>query len=379
MPLVTVIVPTFNEGGNVPELVRRLAETLEGRSAEVFFVDDSSDGTADVIARVASRSPVLVRLLHRETPAGGLAGAVADGIRNSAGDYVVVMDGDLQHPPEMAWLLVETAVREGADMVVASRYCGEGDASGLSSSFRRTVSSGSTLLAQACFPRRVGKVCTDPMTGFFCFRRDAVDLGRLHPRGFKILLEILARHDLLVRELPFVFGERLAGESKASWRNGLSFLHQMLSLRMGRMARFAAVGALGTVLNLLLLSGLLEAGGHYLPAAVVASEVAIVHNFLMQERFVYRDLRDGRRSLGRRALTFGAFNNAETLVRLPVLVRLVSGLGLHPVIAQAMTLTVAFLLRFVFVTRVVYGPLERGEATDASPSSAETTVLDGAS
>jgi len=72
VPLVTVIVPTFNEGGNVPELVRRLAETFEGRSAEVFFVDDSSDGTADVIARVARGSPVLVRLLHRETPAGGL-------------------------------------------------------------------------------------------------------------------------------------------------------------------------------------------------------------------------------------------------------------------------------------------------------------------
>lgn len=104
-----------------------------------------------------------------------------------------------------------------------------------------------------------------------------------------------------------------------------------------------------------------------------------MHNFLMQERFVYRDLRDGRRSLVRRGLTFGAFNNAETLVRLPVLVGLVSGLGLHPVIAQAMTLAVAFLLRFVFVTRVVYRPLERGEATDASPSSAEPTVLDAAS
>jgi dolichol-phosphate mannosyltransferase len=219
------------------------------------------------------------------------------------------------------------------------------------------VSSSSTVLAQACFPKRVGRVCTDPMTGFFAFRRDAVDLTRLRPRGFKILLEILARHDLEVREVPFTFGERFAGESKANWRNGVTFLYQLASLRMGRMSRFAVVGALGTVVNLAVMALLLAAGAHYLIAAVVAAEVSILHNFLMQERFVYRDLQaDSRAGRGKRAALFFGFNNVETLARIPVLAALVSGVGIHPLPAQALTLAVAFLLRFVFVSRVVYRP-----------------------
>jgi dolichol-phosphate mannosyltransferase len=206
------------------------------------------------------------------------------------------------------------------------------------------------------------------MTGFFCLRRAAVDMDRLRPRGFKILLEILARHDLRVSEVPFVFGERLAGESKASWRNGAAFLHQMLSLRMGRMSRFAAVGALGTAVTLLLLGALLAAGSHYLAAALIASVVTIIHNFLLQERFVYQDLRSGEHSWVRRALTFGAFNTAEAIVRLPVLAGLVAGLGLHPVPAQASILATAFIVRFVFVTRVVYRPLERGARAEDPPA-----------
>ena len=353
---VTVVVPTFNEGGNVPELLRRLEDTFRHRAAEVLFVDDSTDDTPEVIRSQAGQSRTLpVRLLHRETAEGGLSGAVAAGIRAARADYVVVMDGDLQHPPELAAVLLDTAVQERADMVVASRYLATGDAGGLSSALRRAVSSSSTVLAQRLFPRRVGRVCTDPMTGFFCLRRPAVDLDCLRPRGFKILLEILARHDLQVAEVPFVFGERRTGESKASWRNGLHFAYQVLSLRVGRMARFAAVGALGTVVNLLIMALLLQLDVHYIAAAVLATEAAIVHNFLMQERFVFADRRASAHGWRRRALTFVMFNNVETLVRMPLLVALVGPGGLQPVLAQGTTLVLAFFLRFLFVDSVVYG------------------------
>jgi dolichol-phosphate mannosyltransferase len=367
----TVVVPTFNESGNIKELVTRLTLTLAGCDAEILFVDDSTDDTPDVIREVAESDGLMpVRLLHRPEAdrVGGLASAVTAGIA-MAGDRVVVMDGDLQHPAELVPELL--AGLDHADIVVASRYTGQGDAAGLAGFWRRLVSSSSTLLAQACFPRRVGRVCTDPMTGFFAFHRRAVDLGRLRPRGFKILLEILARHDLEVAELPFAFGERTAGESKASWRNGLAFLYQLASLRMGRMSRFAAVGALGTVVNLVVIWGLLQTGVHYLPAAVVAAEVSILHNFLMQERFVYRDLRtDATASWGRRCALFFGFNNVEALLRLPVLAFLVSGLALHPVPAQALTLAVAFALRFLFVSHVIYGKHRTG-ATAADPTLAK--------
>ena len=130
----------------------------------------------------------------------------------------------------------------------------------------------------------------------------------------------------------------------------------MASLRMGRMSRFAAVGALGTLVNLVVMWLLVTAGAPYVAAAVVAAEVSILHNFLMQERFVFRDMRDGVHSWRARVLQFFAFNNVETLLRLPFLVLLVSVLGMFPVLAQGLTLAVAFLLRFFFVSRVVYRP-----------------------
>jgi dolichol-phosphate mannosyltransferase len=180
-------------------------------------------------------------------------------------------------------------------------------------------------------------------------------MTRLRPRGFKILLEILARHDLRVRELPFIFGDRLTGESKASWRNGVQFAYQMASLRMGRMSRFAAVGALGTVVNLAVMALLVHVSTiNYVAASVVAAEASILGNFFMQERFVFRDLRDGANHRAKRLVHHLVFNNVETGVRLPFLVVLVQLLGVPPVLAQAATLSVAFVLRFLFISRVVY-------------------------
>jgi dolichol-phosphate mannosyltransferase len=353
----TIVIPTFNEAANIDPLVERLSAAFAGRRAEILFADDSTDDTPARIVSAAETARVPVRMIHREGAdrVGGLAGAVSIGIASSRGEFVLVMDGDLQHPPEMAPLLRDAA--QDADLAVASRYVGSGDASGLSARYRRVVSSGSTMLAQACFPRRVGRVCTDPMTGFFCFRRSAIDLQRLRPRGFKILLEILARHDLRVRELPFAFGQRLAGESKASWRNGAEFVHQMLSLRMGRMARFAAVGALGTVLNLAVMASLVHSlSAHYVLGSIVAAEVSILSNFFLQERFVFRDLRGGARSQGGRLLKHLAFNNAEAALRLPFLVILVQLLHVPSVLAQAVLLALAFIARFLFASRVIYRP-----------------------
>ena len=371
----TVVVPTRNEAANVAPLVRRLGVALAGRDVEVLFVDDSTDGTPAEVLRAAGTAALPVRLLHREPGerTGGLAGAVVAGIRASAGRHVLVMDGDLQHPPEMAPLLRDAV--DGADLAVASRYAGAGNAAGLAGAYRRIVSSGSTVLVQACFPRRVGRVCSDPMTGFFCFRRAAVDPDRLRPRGFNILLEVLARHDLRVREVPFAFGERHAGESKADWRTGLHFLRQLAGLRMGRMSRFAAVGAIGTVLNLAVMAVLVHVHAiGYVVAAGVAAEVSILANFALQERFVFADLHDGAHRRGPRLRRHLLVNNAETAVRLPFLVLVVEVAGVYSVLAQAATLAVAFLVRFLVISRVVYRP-RPVPATASAPSPADLLPL----
>ncbi|CAN5497933.1 glycosyltransferase family 2 protein [soil metagenome] len=357
-PDATIVIPTRNERDNVATLVRRLNEAFHlapADSVEIFFIDDSDDDTPEAVHRAALSSRLPVRLLHRDPDAraDGLSGAVALGLSCSEAARVVVMDADLQHPPALAPQLC--ARLDEADVVVASRYCGAGDASGLSSSFRRSVSTGSVLLARACFPRRVGRSCTDPMTGFFAVRREAVDLTRLRPRGFKILLEILANHDLEVVEVPFTFGERHGGRSKASWHNGAEFLSQLLALRMGRMPKFALVGAVGALVNLLVMYAvMLVGGGHFLLAALIAAEVSITQNFILQEIWVFPDLRNGGKGLIARAGASVAYNNIDALMRLPCLYVMVNTLALAPLVAQAMLLGGAFFARFLFVSVFVY-------------------------
>ncbi|SDS22777.1 dolichol-phosphate mannosyltransferase [Paraoerskovia marina] len=359
---VSVIVPTFNEEPNVEALVRRVEDVVPVDDAEIVFVDDSTDGTPEEIERVAATSSIPVRMIHRDDPVGGLSGAVVAGFQSSTADWCLVMDGDLQHPPEMIPVLLETGAQTQADVVVASRYVGGGRADGLSGWVRHLVSRGSIALARSMFPVRL-RDCTDPMTGFFAIRRSSIDMDALRPRGFKILLELLTRNRLKVVEEPFVFGERHAGDSKANVRQGMDYLHQLASLRFGRMSRFAVIGATGAVLNLAIMAGLMSLGVVYVWAAVVAALVTITGNFLLQERFVFRDLREGR-SVWRRFAESFSFNATEAAVRLPFLVWIVEATTVPAVLAQAVTIAVAFLLRFVFHARVVY---RQGRTSPTSP------------
>jgi len=146
---LTVLVPTRNEAENVAKLLDDLSAALDGVSAEVVFVDDSDDSTPAVIEAEAARREAtlptrLVRRKHGQR-AGGLSGAVVAGLRVARGRWVCVMDGDLQHPPAVVPRLLHEARDQGASLVVASRYRGDGDASGLSSRGRRVISRSTKL------------------------------------------------------------------------------------------------------------------------------------------------------------------------------------------------------------------------------------------
>lgn len=352
---LTVIVPTFNEGPNVAELVRRVGAALDGRDAEILFVDDSTDDTAAIIRAVAANADLPVRLLHRDEPVAGLGGAVVDGIRAAGSRWCLVMDGDLQHPPEDIPRMLERAAAGDVDVVVASRYVKGGTAGGLAGATRTAVSRASTALTKSMFPRKLHG-CTDPMTGFFLVDREAVDLGALRPRGFKILLEILARRQLRVGEIPFAFATRHAGESKASVTQGIRFLTQLTMLRFGRMSAFAVVGGVGAVANLAIMWALIHLGMSYLPAAIIASEVTIIGNFLLLEYLVFADMRADSGRMRTRFVKSFTFNNLEALVRIPVLALLVQDAHIPSVLAAAITLVAAFVVRFVFHALWVYAP-----------------------
>ncbi|WP_412961171.1 glycosyltransferase [Microbacterium sp. 179-I 3D2 NHS] len=360
---VTVIVPTFNERDNVSELVARTAAALAGREAEILFVDDSDDGTAAEVERVAADAPIPVRVIHRTENGGGLGGAVVVGLGAAASDVCIVMDGDLQHPPELLPALLDRHAAGDADVVAASRYIGGGDTSGLGTAVRFGVSRSATWLTRAMFPIRLAR-STDPMTGFFLVDRSRLDLAALRPQGFKILLEILARNDVRIAEVPMEFAERRHGSSKASLRQGATFLAHLARLRFGKMSLFALIGVIGAAANLGIMWALTTAGVPYVWAAIIGAEVTIVGNFLLQERFVFADMRTDARALGVRFATSFAFNNVEAALRIPVMALMVETWHISSVLATALSLIVAFFARFLFHSLVVYAPRRRRK-TDA--------------
>jgi glycosyltransferase involved in cell wall biosynthesis len=237
VPELAVLVPTRNEAANIEELLRRLSAAVTGIPTEIVFVDDSDDDTPGVIRRVArqQRGACQVSLIHRRggQRMGGLGGAVVDGLRATDTRWVCVLDADLQHPPEVVPCLLAAAERDGADLAVASRYCGAGRTDGLGPA-RALISTACGSAAKLLFPQRLRGV-TDPMSGFFLIRRSAVHLDELRPRGFKILLELLVRHGgLRATEVAYTFADRHAGESKGTLSEGLTYLGSLVDLRLGR-------------------------------------------------------------------------------------------------------------------------------------------------
>ncbi|MCU1405254.1 MAG: hypothetical protein JWQ43_1557 [Glaciihabitans sp.] len=352
---ISVVIPTFNEAPNVAEIVARIEAAAVGLSADIVFVDDSTDDTPDVIRAVAKTAGIPVRVIHRDQATGGLSGAVLEGLAASSSDWCVVMDGDLQHPPELIPILIASGTSQDADVVVASRNLKGGSSTGLDNVMRHLISGSSNMLTRAMFPLKL-RNCTDPMTGFFAIRRDSVDFTALKPRGFKILLEILARNSVKVVEEPFVFGERHAGQSKADFRQGVRFVTQLAALRFGRLSGFAVIGAIGAVANLLIMAGLQAVGTWYLASAIVAAVLTILGNFVLLERFVFHDLRREGRSVWIRFGQSIAFNGVETAVRTAALYVIVEATAIPSIIAQAVLIAIGFVLRFVYHARIVYRP-----------------------
>lgn len=360
---VTVIVPTFNERDNVAELVARTADALAAYDAEILFVDDSTDDTAARVERVAADASLPVRVIHRADNTGGLGGAVVVGLEAAASDLCIVMDGDLQHPPELLPVLVRRHDEGDADVVAASRYVGGGDTSGLGTAMRFGVSRAATWLTRAMFPIRLAR-STDPMTGFFLVDRRRLDLPTLKPQGFKILLEILARTDLRIAEVPMEFAERRHGTSKASLRQGATFVAHLARLRFGKMSLFALIGVIGALANLGIMWALTALGMPYIWAAIIGAEVTIIGNFILQERFVFADMRTDARGLGGRFAASFTFNNVEAALRIPVMALMVESWHISSVLATGLSLIVAFFARFLFHSLVVYAP-QRRKKTDA--------------
>jgi dolichol-phosphate mannosyltransferase len=222
---VSVVVPAYREADNLRPLCERVFAATKGADldAELIIVDDNSrDGSAEAVQELGSRFDV--RIVVR-TDQRGLASAVLRGFAEARGQVLVVMDADLQHPPEKIPELVECITSGRADFAVGSRYAGGRIQEGWSL-LRRLNSRVATLLARPLTPVR------DSMSGFFALHRETwMRASRLDPIGYKIGLELMvkARCRRCV-EVPIVFAHRAGGESKLALAEQLRYLRHLLRL-----------------------------------------------------------------------------------------------------------------------------------------------------
>nr|WP_287070042.1 glycosyltransferase [Pyrobaculum sp.] len=277
--MISVVVPTYNEAENLAELVQRLDGALR-EGYEIIIVDDNSpDGTAEVARGLASRYPVKVIVRERR---GGLSSAVVEGARAASGRIVVVMDADLQHPPEIVPALVREAER--GCLAIASRYIKGGMVVGWPL-VRKIVSRGAVMLARLLLPEARG--VKDPVSGFFAYSRDCI--AGVKPTGlYKILLDVLAQcKPACIVEVPFVFGRRTRGRSKLGRRHIFDFLRQLLVLSRWRPLKFAAVGATGIGIALMVIYAL-----GWLPPLIstaAAIEVSLTSNYALNRSWTFAD------------------------------------------------------------------------------------------
>ena len=291
----SIIIPTYKEHDNIRPLIERLSHVLAKRTYEIVLVDDDSrDGTEELVAELAVHHPVRVVVRCDKK---GLATAVIDGFVFARNDIVLVMDADLQHPPEVVPSVI-AAMDAGADVAVASRYVTGGGNEGWSK-LRQIISSGAIFLAHLLLP--LSRKVKDPMSGFFAFRREIIQGIKLAPIGYKILLEIIvAARPQKVVEVPFMFHIREKGKSKLSIKQDGDYLRHLWSLmrRSGEIARFAKfmiVGGSGVIVNEGARFLLTRFAGLTYPrdaiAVPIGIEASIVTNFLLNYYFTFADCR----------------------------------------------------------------------------------------
>ena len=287
-PHITVILPTLNEAENLPDVVARIAAALEGRDFDILVVDDNSrDSTPQVCAELAGRFPLSLRV--RTQPKDGLSGAVLEGMARASGDCIVVMDADLQHPPEKIPELLVPLESGEADFVVGSRYVPGGSMHESWGLFRQMNSKMATLLA-----RPFAGSTHDPMSGFFALRRETFEQAeRLTPLGYKVGLELMCKcRAQNVREVPIHFSTRTHGQSKLTATQQFKYLEHLSRLydfyfpRRSPMLKILIVVACGWLAAFGAYMTLMAHGASWIAGPSIAYGLAIAATAVFHFRYV---------------------------------------------------------------------------------------------
>jgi len=314
--LFSLVIPTYNESKNLKQLVPQLCDLLDEAipgAYELIIVDDNSpDRTWELALELISEYPQL-RVMRR-VEEKGLSTAVIRGWQVAKGQVLGVIDGDLQHPPELL-LKLWAEIEGGADLAIASRHV-EGGGVSEWSIVRRFLSRGAQLLGLILCPEVVGRV-SDPMTGYFLVRRACIAGKIMNPLGYKILIEVLGRGKIRwIAEVGYVFQERQHGESKVTGQQYLEYIQHLIRLRfslwpVGRFLRFAIVGFSGVFVDMIvlyLLSDPSTLAWGLTRSKIIASELAIFNNFLWNDLWTFGDISQRQPGKRQRLERFLKFN-----------------------------------------------------------------------
>ena len=349
--LFSLIIPTFNEAKNVAKIVQQLSNLLDEivpGAYELIVVDDNSpDGTWKIAEDLIPLYPQL-RVMRR-VEEKGLSTAVIRGWQVARGEVLGVIDADLQHPPELLAKLWGE-VQRGGDMAIASRHVEGGGVSDWSV-IRRFLSRGAQTLGLLILPEVIGRV-TDPMSGYFLIRRKCIAGREMSPVGYKIQVEVLGRGRVpWIGEVGYVFQERQEGESKVTWKQYVDYIRHLIRLRfsigpVARFFRFGLVGFSGVFVDMIALYFLSDVGGLRLTRSkIIASELAIINNFLWNDLWTFGDIsrrQPGKRQRLRRLLKFNVVCLAGLILNVLLLNLFYNVFGLNKYVAN--------LIAIAFVT-----------------------------
>ncbi|MDP5337745.1 MAG: glycosyltransferase [Nodularia sp. (in: cyanobacteria)] len=324
---LSLVIPTYKERDNIISIIQILSKILDELipdNYELLVVDDDSpDRTWEVAQSLIEEYPQLA--VMRRLQEHGLSSAVIRGWQAARGSVLGVIDGDLQHPPEILAQLL-AAIEQGADLAVASRHVEGGGVSSWSV-VRRFLSRGAQVLGLILLPGVVSRV-SDPMSGYFIVRRSAIAGATLNPVGYKILLEVIGRGKVgKITEVGYVFCERKQGESKVTWKQYVEYLHHLVRLRLstgvlirlnqqigfpvGRFLRFGLVGLSGVFVDMAMLYLLSDPSTLALPltrSKIIAGEIAILNNFFWNDAWTFADVSMKQNKWEQRFKRFLKFN-----------------------------------------------------------------------
>ncbi len=358
---LTVIVPTFNEEGNIHPMISAIIDVFEheGIHGEIVVVDDgSTDRTHELVRSHPNYRKNLRLLVRREDH--GLSQSILDGFRAAHSPILLTIDADFQHPPEIIPLLFNE-IQNGSDIAIASRYVHGGGSEGWPLR-RKIISSGAKILSRILFPD-----ITDPGSGFFAIRRSVIDGITFNPIGYRTLMEILGKGRWKkVGEIPYTFASRKHGDSKLNSRiirhfiihwfrlltYGLRYPDSAVRREMKRALAFAFVGALGICVNVGTLFILTEFFHvYYLVSALIAIELSIIHNFLLNDFWTFRG--DGCYHISSTFQRFGLYQFVSIgglLINFGVLYALTEGIRFYYIESDVIGIFSAFLWNY-FINR----------------------------